>query len=119
MKRIFEIAQLPQKRIVGLMSGTSADGIDAALVEIEGSGLETQVQLLGFHFYPFPKDIREQICELFFPQSGSVDKVCQINFLLGGLFADATLEVIRKSDFPLSSIHLIASHGQTIYHLPR
>ncbi|MFQ6043321.1 MAG: anhydro-N-acetylmuramic acid kinase [Candidatus Poribacteria bacterium] len=118
MERIFEIAQLPRKRIVGLMSGTSADGIDVALVEIEGSGLETKLQLLCFHFFPFEKDVRERICELFSPQSGSVDKICQCNFLLGELFADAALEVIHKSGFPSSSIHLIASHGQTIYHLP-
>jgi len=118
MKHIFEIAQLPKKRIVGLMSGTSADGIDAALVEIEGNGLETKLQLLCFHFSPFSKDIRGKISELFSPESSSVDKICQLNFLLGELFADAVLEVIRKSGLPLSSIHLIASHGQTIYHLP-
>ena len=118
MNRIFEIAQLPKKRIIGLMSGTSADGVDAALVEIEGNGLETELQLLCFHFSPFPKDVREQIGELFSPESGSVDKICQFNFLLGELFADAVLEVIRQSGLPLSSIHLIASHGQTIYHLP-
>ena len=127
MKRIFEIAQLSKKRIIGLMSGTSADGIDAALVEIEGSGLETKLQLLCFHFSPFPKDVREQIGELFSPESGSEDgftevnhvaKICQFNFLLGELFADAALEVIRKSCLSISSIHLIASHGQTIYHIP-
>jgi anhydro-N-acetylmuramic acid kinase len=118
MNRIFEIAQLPKKRIIGLMSGTSADGVDAALVEIEGSGLETKLQLLCFHFSPFPKDIRQQISELFSPKSGSVDKICQFNFLLGELFANAALEVIHKSGLSLSSIHLIASHGQTIYHIP-
>ncbi|MBM3235493.1 anhydro-N-acetylmuramic acid kinase [Candidatus Poribacteria bacterium] len=118
MNRIFEIAQLPKKRIIGLMSGTSADGVDTALVEIEGSGLETKLQLLCFHFSPFSKDIRQQISELFSPKSGSVDKICQVNFLLGELFATAALEVIRKSGLPLSSIHLIASHGQTIYHIP-
>ncbi|MBC8231267.1 anhydro-N-acetylmuramic acid kinase [bacterium] len=118
MNRIFEIAQLPKKRIVGLMSGTSADGIDAALVEIEGNGFETKLQLLCFHFSPFPQNVRAQISELFSPESGSVDKICQVNFLLGELFADAALEVIHKSGIPLSSIHLISSHGQTIYHIP-
>ena len=118
MNRIFEIAQLPRKRIIGLMSGTSADGIDAALVEIEGNGFETKLQLLCFHFSPFPQNVRAQISELFSPKSGSVDKICQFNFLLGELFADAALEVIHKSGLPLSSIHLISSHGQTIYHIP-
>jgi len=118
MKVLFEITQLPKKRIIGLMSGTSADGVDAALVELEGSGIETKLQLLSFHFSPYVREIREQIFELFSPETGQVDKICRMNFLLGRFFADAALSAIDEAGLSPSDIHLIGSHGQTIYHLP-
>ena len=118
MKYLCELTNLPKKLIIGLMSGTSADGIDAALVEVAGNGMDTCVQLLGFHFAPFSSELREQVFELFVPKTGSVDKICQLNFLLGELFADAALAVIKNAGLSPSDIHLIASHGQTIYHLP-
>jgi len=118
MKYIYEISQLSKKFIVGLMSGTSADGIDAALVELDGYGVDTKLKLLSFHFAAYTKKVREQIFELFSPNKGCVEKICQMNFLLGKLFADAVVTVIDKAGLSPSEVHLIGSHGQTIYHLP-
>jgi len=118
MKSLFEIAQLHKKRIVGLMSGTSADGVDVAIVELEGSGIETKLQLLFFYSFPYPREVREQIFELFSPETGRVDKICRMNFLLGKFFANATISAIDKAGLSPPDIHLIGSHGQTIYHLP-
>ena len=56
MKSFYQLAQKPTKKVIGLMSGTSVDGVDAALVEIRGHGLETQVELLAFHPHPFEAD---------------------------------------------------------------
>ena len=100
------------------MSGTSADGVDVAIVELEGRGVETKLQLLSFSSFPYAREIREQIFELFSPATGRVDKICRMNFLLGKIFAQAMLSALDKSGLSPSDIHLIGSHGQTIYHLP-
>lgn len=118
MKSLFKISQLSKKKIIGLMSGTSVDGVDAAIVELEGNGIDTRLQMLSFHTLPYPREVRDQIFELFSPETGSVDKICRMNFLLGKLFADAALSAIDKAKLSTSDIHLIGSHGQTIYHLP-
>ncbi len=111
---------MPTKTIkaVGLMSGTSADGIDAALVEIRGKGLNCKVSLIAFKKFPFPKDLRELIHKVSTPEYGRVDLVCRLNFLLGGLFAKAAIGVVKKAGYKIRDIDLIGSHGQTIYHMP-
>ena len=100
------------------MSGTSVDGVDAALVEIRGHGLETQVELLAFHPHPFEATVRDRIFDLFQPETSRVDEICQMNFLIGEVFADAALSVIYDAKLEVGEIDLIGSHGQTVYHLP-
>jgi len=107
------------KKVIGLISGTSADGIDAALVDIVGSGLETKVTLLAFHTLSYPLEIKRDILRASSPHQGTVDLICHLNFLLGELFAQAVKEVCKQSNTPLSEIDLIGSHGQTIHHLPQ
>ena len=105
--------------VIGLMSGTSVDGIDAALVRIRGKGLGIKVQTLGFATYPFPSTIRQRIFELFDPAQGGVDKVCDMNFVVGEAFADAALKVAAACGIRIQDVDLIGSHGQTIYHIPK
>ena len=118
MKSFYQLVQKQTKRVVGLMSGTSVDGVDAALVEIRGHGLETQVELLAFHSHPFAAEIRDRIFDLFQPETSCIDEICQMNFLIGAVFADAALAVIREAKLEVEEIDLIGSHGQTVYHLP-
>ena len=118
MKSFYQLAQKGAKKIIGLMSGTSVDGVDAALVEIRGHGLETQVELLAFHPHPFEATVRDRIFDLFQPETSRVDEICQMNFLIGEIFADAALAVIRDAELEVGEIDLIGSHGQTVYHLP-
>ncbi len=118
MKSLHQLVQKPTKKVIGLMSGTSVDGVDAALVEIRGHGLETQVELLGFHSHPFEVEIRDRIFDLFQPEASRIDEICQMNFLIGEVFADAVLVVIRDAGLEAREIDLIGSHGQTVYHLP-
>ncbi len=108
----------PARLAVGMMSGTSVDGIDAALVEISGSVERPQVRLLAFENKPFPPDVRRQIFELFRPETSTVDRIGYMNFLLGELYADAALSVIRKAGHRPEEIDVIGSHGQTIWHEP-
>ncbi|MEX2103849.1 MAG: anhydro-N-acetylmuramic acid kinase [Bacilli bacterium] len=103
---------------VGLMSGTSMDGIDAALVEIEGAGVNTKIKLIDFLTYPFTNEERDQILELCRPASGTVDKICEMNVQVGRKFAQAALAVIDKAGINKADVDFISSHGQTIYHMP-
>ena len=118
MKSFYQLAQKPTKKVVGLMSGTSVDGVDAAVVEIRGHGLETQVELLAFHSHAFEAEARDRIFDLFQPETSRVDEICQMNFLIGEVFADAAVAAIRETGLDAGEIDLIGSHGQTIYHLP-
>ncbi len=106
------------RTVVGLMSGTSVDGIDAALVKILGQGAKTKVELIGFCTQPFCEGIRRQIFRLFDPATGNVADICHMNFVLGKLFAQAALEVIAQCGLTPRDVDLIGSHGQTIYHRP-
>ena len=118
MKSFHQLLQKPTKKVIGLMSGTSVDGVDAALVEIRGYGLETQIELLAFHSHPFAPEVRNRIFDLFQPETSRIDEICQMNFLIGEVFAEAALAVVRKAELEVEEIDLIGSHGQTVYHLP-
>jgi len=104
--------------VAGLMSGTSADGIDAALAEISGMGWKTRVRLQAFETIPYPPAVRRRILEIAAGTGASVFDVSQMNFLLGELFGRACRTVCRKARIPLKSVALIGSHGQTVYHQP-
>ncbi|HHW58477.1 MAG TPA: anhydro-N-acetylmuramic acid kinase [Clostridia bacterium] len=119
MDRLFKIYHKEERLVIGLMSGTSADGIDAALVKIDGKGIQTKVELLEFENLSYRKEVRNKIFELFDPQTSTVEKICHMNFLLGELFAEAALKIIEKAHLTPEKIDLIGSHGQTIYHIPK
>ena len=124
--RIFEDITQPFNKLhhkimyaIGIMSGTSLDGVDAALVEIEGRGVDTKVRLVGFTTTEIPESIKNEIKQAVKPATGKVDLLCSLNFKLGYLFADATKAVCREADFPMEKVDFIASHGQTVWHIPK
>lgn len=102
--------------VVGLMSGTSADGIDAAVVRIEGRPPALSVEPLSFTCLPFDAEQQARIFALFEPVTGTVDRICQMNFALGEWFAAAALRAIEQAGLSPQEVALIGSHGQTIYH---
>ena len=106
----------PTHQIVGLMAGTSVDGIDAALVEVAGTGSTLSAQLRHFVTVPFPTEIRKRILNLC--EGGDVIEVTRLNIVLGELFAGAVLHLLSECGLPLETVDLIGSHGQTICHLP-
>lgn len=106
------------RHVVGMMSGTSVDGVDAALVEISGTDSEPKVKLLAFENKPYPSQVREKIFSLFTPANATVDKVGYMNFLLGEIYAKSALSVIEKAGMKPEEIDVIGSHGQTIWHAP-
>lgn len=106
------------RRVVGMMSGTSVDGVDAALVEISQTDGSLQAKLLAFENKPYPEAVREQIFALFRPETATVDKIGYMNFLLGEIYARSALSVIEKAGLTPADVDLIGSHGQTIWHEP-
>jgi anhydro-N-acetylmuramic acid kinase len=83
--------------VIGLMSGTSADGVDAALVQIEGGARSIRLHLHAFHTLPFPSGMRDAILAASDPRTGTVDLLCRLNVALGEVFAEAALEVSRRA----------------------
>ncbi|MEE6452508.1 anhydro-N-acetylmuramic acid kinase AnmK [Gottfriedia acidiceleris] len=103
---------------VGLMSGTSLDGIDAALVEITGCGPETEVRLIDFMTVPLEEGLLKEIQDAITLVSSNAQHLCSLNFKLGYAFADAVRKICSKNEFSLDQLEFIGSHGQTIYHQP-
>jgi anhydro-N-acetylmuramic acid kinase len=102
--------------VLGLMSGTSADGIEAALVRIGGASPKRNSKLLGHASLPIPKPIRAAILRVAEGTPLPAGEISQLNFRLGELFAEAAIATCKKLRVPLKSLDLIASHGQTIFH---
>jgi anhydro-N-acetylmuramic acid kinase len=114
-KSIQKVEAKEKLRVAGLMSGTSVDGVDVAIIDIT----RQKVKLLAFDVFPYLKSLRKEILDLCNPKSASLDNICHYNFILGEVFADAIIKLCKKSGISLSSIDLVGSHGQTIFHNPR
>lgn len=112
------LSEKREKVGVGLMSGTSLDGIDAALVRIDGCGLNTKVTLENSCHVSFDAETREQLKAICDVEKSDVRMICEMNFILGEKFADAVWEVVELSSYTMKDIDFISSHGQTIYHIP-
>ncbi len=119
--KTLSIEKLKNKRkkyVAGLMSGTSLDGVDAVLLEIEGNGESTKFKILKFSSFPFHNSIKEHLLKLSSSKTAMVDDICTDNFLLAYIYSDAVKQLCKKADFPISKLDFIGSHGQTIRHLP-
>jgi anhydro-N-acetylmuramic acid kinase len=113
---LLALRQHPARLIVGLMSGTSADGTDAALCEIAGAGESTRARVLAHLTIPFPRPLRERIYAL---ADADASELCEMNVLLGETFAEAVPAVCRAAGVEPREVHLVGSHGQTAAHRPR
>lgn len=120
---MFRIAQSFTQRdthtVIGLMSGTSVDGVDAAVCRITGHGRgNLKVRVVGEHSEPFDADVRERIMTLCKTGGGSTAEICELNFVLGEVFAHAAKNAMQAAELAANEIDLIGSHGQTIAHIP-
>ncbi len=104
--------------VLGLMSGTSADGIDAVAVRIAGCGADTAVEQLAFVTLPFSDEVRARLLALAGGCAANSREFCLVNFLLGELFADACEAVCRAAGLRPDQVDFVGSHGQTFWHEP-
>ena len=102
-------------RIIGLMSGTSHDGVDAVLVEIPLNQPLINIKLIRHLHIPYSKHLRDEIRMAF---NGNTELICRLNFKLGEVFANAVLSLLKETRFCSGDINAVASHGQTIHHIP-
>ncbi|HET7101842.1 MAG TPA: anhydro-N-acetylmuramic acid kinase, partial [Terriglobia bacterium] len=102
--------------LVGLMAGTSLDGVDAALVRLTGPATAPGVRLLEFISVSYPAVVRRRVLSVAAGERVGAGEISQLNFLLGALFADAALQVCRKAGIAPGRLAGIGSHGQTIFH---
>ncbi|MEM8908191.1 MAG: anhydro-N-acetylmuramic acid kinase, partial [Bacteroidota bacterium] len=116
---LYSLAQKPSRLIIGLMSGTSLDGLDVALCHIKDTGLATQIELLDFETVPYDQYYRDQIRAVFSKRQVDLETVCLLNNWVGEQHAKMIQQCLDQWKRPASSIDLIASHGQTIYHAPQ
>lgn len=104
--------------IAGLMSGTSLDGIDVAIVRVDGRGLDAKIQLLHFESFPYENGMREKLKLLCTIEHSDVAQVCGMNFAIAERFADAVMQTVAAASMSMEEIDLISSHGQTVWHIP-
>src|SRR5690348_10218798 len=103
--------------VMGMMSGTSADGIDVALAQISGAPPELKAKFEGHFHTSFPPYLRETILRLANGKATTTAEISELNFLLGEQLAKAAIRAARRWGIALAKVSLIGSHGQTIFHL--
>lgn len=119
MTRLESIIRKKERLIIGLMSGTSVDSVDAVLVKVRGSGAGTSFRQMAFYSMPYPKGLKQFVLHHSASGKGSVDIVSSLNMLFAQFFADAVFALLKKAGIHRSSVDMIGSHGQTIHHLPQ
>lgn len=119
IETLYKIANKPEKTIIGLMSGTSFDGLDIAVCKFTGSGLETNVKVSHFTTIDYAPDFKEALKEVFAKKQANLEQITILNEIIGAYYGDLILECLNKWEIPATEIDLIASHGQTIFHAPK
>lgn len=116
--KLYQIAQKTERKIIGLMSGTSMDGLDIALCACRNSGPETEIKLLNFITMPYQDDFRADVKSIFSRKDADLEKVCLLNELIGIKHAQLILQALALWNINAEDVDIIASHGQTIFHAP-
>lgn len=116
---LYEIANKSSRRVIGLMSGTSLDGLDIALCTITGAGNTTKVSLDEFITLPYAHDLKEKLLTVFSKKTVSLEQLCVLNPWLALQHASMINDALKQWGMQSNEVDLIASHGQTIYHAPK
>lgn len=118
IRLLHKLAGNPTKNIIGLMSGTSLDGLDIALCEVSGAGRNTEVKLSQFSTASYPSVVRSQLQKIMSVEEVPLEEVCIMHSRLGDYHAELIQNSLKEWGLQPDDIDCIASHGQTIYHAP-
>ena len=117
--QLYKIAQKEERLIIGLMSGTSMDGLDVALCNFRGSGGETEVHIVAFETVSFEEEVKDEIRKIFAKSSIDFQQLCLLNPWIGNLHGQIVNDCLKKWQILPENVDLIASHGQTVFHAPK
>lgn len=117
--KLYQIAQKSERRIIGLMSGTSMDGLDVALCKFSGSGGDTKVVVEHFETVAFADEVKDEIRKVFAKRTIDFEQLCLLNPWIALLHAQIVLDCLQKWGISPAEVDIIASHGQTVYHAPK
>lgn len=119
IEKLYSIAGREERTIIGLMSGTSMDGLDIALCKFRNSGGDTQITLLHFDTISFSEEIKDEIRKVFAKKEIDFQQLCVLNPWIGNLHGQLVNTFLEKRGIRAEEIDVIASHGQTVFHSPR
>lgn len=119
LQKLFSIAQKPERLCIGLMSGTSLDGLDIALCRFSGNGMQTSFKLINFTTIPYEDKFKNEVKQVFAKRQADLQQVTLLNAYIGTYHAGLILQALADWDIKPSEVDFIASHGQTIYHAPK
>ena len=118
VEELYFIGKKNSRLVIGLMSGTSLDGLDVVLCEISDNGLSTKLSILQFATINFDNDYKQEIRTIFSKRDVDLQKLCLLNEWIGKKHADIVNSCLAEWDIAFTNVDLIASHGQTVYHAP-
>jgi len=119
IQNLVEVASKPERMVIGLMSGTSMDGLDIALCLIKGSGRDTKFELKGFTTIDYTNDFKDKILSIFSKEMVALETLCLLNAWVGRQHGKMVLDALASWNIAPKKVDMIASHGQSIYHAPK
>jgi anhydro-N-acetylmuramic acid kinase len=119
IQNLVNVAAKQERMVVGLMSGTSMDGLDIALCSIKGSGSDTKFELKAFTTVDYTNDFKEKILSIFSKEMVALETLCLLNAWVGKQHGKMVLNALDSWKIAPENVDMIASHGQTIYHAPK
>lgn len=119
IQQLSHISNKPARHIIGLMSGTSLDGLDVALCRFEGAGRQTKVEVVQFATLPYDEHFKSEIRRVFAKKEIDFQHFTLLNVLIAERHAALVSQCLNEWKIPAEEVDLIASHGQTVFHAPR
>lgn len=119
VEKLYALSNKPSRRIIGLMSGTSLDGLDVALCHTEGKGPDTRLKVEHFKTVPYEESFRKAVREIFAKRQIDFQQLCLLNPFIGLQHGQMILDCLAEWGINPSEVDLIASHGQTVFHAPQ
>ena len=119
IQKLYDISRKAERIIIGLMSGTSVDGLDVALCRFSGAGIDVPIRLLAFETVAYGEDFKKEIASVFSRRDADLEKVTLLNGWIAQQHAAIINDCLKKWSRLPAEVDLIASHGQTIFHAPK